>query len=465
MKAGKIGLLILILAFGGIIESAWAVRNSIGIGPSGCRVLRGRFYGPSFTFDAEARQTVPAGASLEVENAFGGVRVIPGAPGEVRVSLRKVVFQPSEEKARAFAERVRIEQSLEGSVLRVGTNRRELEFGRNEVGFETHMEISVPPDTPVKVQAEHGAVDVADAARADINSSFDAVRVERVKGPVAIDTRHGDVHVSHAGEAVSLTVRFGDTEVQDVAGTVPLVVEHGEITADRVGALNVTAQHSELRAVDVKGDLDVHGQHTPVDVTGVTGHAVVETSFGDVTLRRVTGEMRAHTEHGSVEAMDVGGAATVQASFDDVVLDRIGGPVDVTIEHGGLRAKDLAKGARARVSGDEVVLDGFHGPVDVQVQRAGIELIPAGALTDAVTATAAHGGIRLQVPRESRFALQASAAGGEVQVDVPGLVLTRTDTGHATGTLGGGGSAVTLTVEHGDVRVEAAAAPVAAKNP
>jgi len=158
-------------------------------------------------------------------------------------------------------------------------------------------------------------------------------------------------------------------------------------------------------------------------------------------------------------------------------LGEFGGPIangtldndkvsfDVTIEHGGLRAKALAKGARARVSGDEVVLDGFRGPVDVQVQRAGIELIPAGALIETITATAQHGGIRLEVPRESRLALQASAAGGEVQVDVPGLVLTRTDAGHASGTLGGGGSAVTLTADHGDVRVEAAAAPVAVKNP
>ena len=465
MKAGKIGLLILILAFGGIIESAWAVRNSIGIGPSGCRVLRGKFYGPSFTFDAEAQQAVPAGTSLEVDNAFGGVRVIQGVPGEVRMSLRKVVFQATEDKARAFADRVRIEQVLDGSVLRVGTNRRQLEFGRNEVGFETHLEISVPPDTPVKVQAEHGAVEVSDAARADINSSFDAVRVDRVKGPVAVDTRHGDVHVSRAGATLTLNVRHGDAEVQEVAGAVTLVVEHGEITADRVGALNVTAQHSSLRAVDVKGDLDVHSQHTGVDVTGVGGHAVVETSFGDVALRKVTGDMRAHTEHGSVEGVDVAAAATVQASFDDVVLDRIGGPVDVTVEHGGLRAKALAKGARARVSGDEVVLDGFHGPVDVQVQRAGIELIPAGALTEPVIATTQHGGIRLEIPRESRFALQASAAGGEVQVDVPGLVLTRTESGQTRGTLGGGGNTVSLTADHGDVKVEAAAAPVAAKTP
>ena len=104
MKAAKIGLLLLLLGFGGVIETAFAVRNKIGIGPAGCRVLRGRFYGPSFTFDAaEERQAVPAATALEVENAFGAVRIIQGTPDEVRVSLRKVVFRPTEKAARAFA--------------------------------------------------------------------------------------------------------------------------------------------------------------------------------------------------------------------------------------------------------------------------------------------------------------------------------------------------------------------------
>jgi DUF4097 and DUF4098 domain-containing protein YvlB len=465
MKAAKIGLLILLLGFGGVIETAWAVRNRIGIGPAGCRVIRGKFYGTPFTFDAaEERQAVPAATTVEVENAFGGVRVIQGAPGEVRISLRKVVYQYNEEAARVFALRLHVEKTLTGNVLRITTNRRELEYGREDVGFETHLEIAVPPDTPVKVQVEHGAVDVADAARAEITSSYDGVQVERVKGPVVVDSRHGDVSVSDLGGTVSLTARYGDASLKDVAGAATVAVEHGEVSALRVGGLTVTVQHGDLKANEVRGDLEVHGEHTGVDVTDVTGRAAIETSFGDVAARNVKGELRAKTERGSVQATDVSGAVTVLASFDDVVLDHIAGPVDVTVEHGGLKASRLEKGAKAVVSGDEVVLDGFRGPIDVQVQRAGIQLIPGGALTDPVTATATRGGIRLQLPRESRIALEASAPGGEVVVDVPGLVLNQVEAGRASGTLGGGGSEVRLTADHGDVHVEGSPA-VAAKNP
>jgi DUF4097 and DUF4098 domain-containing protein YvlB len=392
------------------------------------------------------------------------VRVIQGVPGEVRISLRKVVFQQTEGAARDFAARVHVEKTLTGAVLRITTNRRELEYGPDDVGFETHLEIAVPPDTPVKVLAEHGRVDIADAARAEVTNSYDSVEVERIQGPVTIDSRHGDVSVSEVGGTLSVLARHGDVEARDVAGASTLTVEHGSVSAERLSGLTLTVQHGELKATDIRGDLQVHGEHTGVEASGVTGRAAIDTSFGDVVAENVTGELRAKAERGSVRASDVSGAVFATASFDDVVLARIAGPVIVSVEHGGLRATGLEKGAWARVSGDEVVLDGFRGAVDVEVQRAGIELVPTGALTEPVTATATHGGIRLQVPRESRIDLEAAAPGGELQVDVPGLVLSRTEATRASGQMGGGGSAVRLTADHGDVRVLAPPA-VAAKNP
>src|SRR5206468_13111516 len=86
------------------------------------------------------------------------------------------------------------------------------------------------------------------------------------------------------------------------------------------------------------------------------------------------------------------------------------------------------------------------------------------ALTDPVWASAAHGAVRLEVSAGSRFVLDATAEPGEVQVDVPGLVLTSTSAGLTKGEIGGGGSSVHLQARHGDVRVQAATT-AAAKNP
>ncbi|PYQ11479.1 MAG: hypothetical protein DMF80_21565 [Acidobacteria bacterium] len=466
MKASKIGLLILVLGFGGAIETAWSVRQNIGFGPQGCRVLAGRYYGPSFSFGADHTQPVSAGTGIEVDNAFGAVIVRAGEPGQVKIALRKVVFRPTEDQARAFAAEVQIKSAVEGSVLRIGNNRDELENrgeGR-EVGFETHFDLTVPPGTPVTVRNEHGRVEIADAASADVTSSFDGVRVERVAGGVRLQVHHGDVLAAGVGGDLSLVARHGRAEVQDVQGRASVDHEHGDVTALRTGALSVRAAHGEVGVESVRGDLEVHAQHGPVTARDVTGAATIEGSFGDARVEKAGGDARITVVHGAVEAADVAGGLVAETSFGDVVLARVGGPVQVKVAHGGVNARVLEKGAQINASGADVVIDGFRGEVRVEVERGGVSLTPAGALTDPVWASAAHGAVRLEVSAGSRFVLDATAEPGEVQVDVPGLVLTSTSAGLTKGEMGGGGSSVHLQARHGDVRVEAVTA-AAAKNP
>ena len=107
--------------------------------------------------------------------------VTAGAPGVVKVRLRKVVFQPTEEKARAFAERIELRLSGDGALVRVATNRDEI-GRRDDIGFETHLEIEAPPETVVEVRNEHGRVELAGVASADVISSFEGVSIERVAG-------------------------------------------------------------------------------------------------------------------------------------------------------------------------------------------------------------------------------------------------------------------------------------------
>jgi DUF4097 and DUF4098 domain-containing protein YvlB len=467
MKGAKIGLLLLILAFGSTVETAWRIRNHFGPGAWGWFTGR-HFQGPSFTFAAEQTEVVAASTPVEVENAFGAVSVSAGAPGTVRVALRKVVYLGTEEKARAFADRIQIQAVREGGALRVRTNRAELDRrltgGEPEADFQTHLDVVVPPGTAVRVLNEHGAVEVVDVARADVSSSFDTVRVERVAGPADIQSRHADVHATGIKGELKLTSRHGDVTIEDVEGKATLDVQHGEVSATRVGGLEVRGAHGDVTAEGVHGDLDVHTQHGAVRGIDVTGRATVETSFQGVTLEKVGGDASVHTEHGDVALTDVKGAVDAQASFDDVSLTRIGGPVTVTVSHGAVRAHGLEKGARVRASGDDVVLDGFGGPVEIEAERAGVRLVPAGAISAAIKVTATHGAIELDVPAGSRIDVQASAQSGEITTDVPGLSATQMSPGKLGATLGGGGNAVVLSTSHGDVRLRGAAT-VAEKTP
>jgi hypothetical protein len=459
----KIGLLLLILVVGGAVDASFLVRENIGVGASGCRVIRGRFYGPSYSFDLQEVRPLAAGATVEVANSFGTVRVSPGAPGEMKLTLRKVVFRATEGEARTFAERITLRRDEpSANRVRVATNREDLERQAAEVGFETHFELSVPPDTPVVVRNEHGRVEVSDVATADVSGSFEPMRVERVAGRTNVQARHADVHVSGVGGELFLNSRHGAVVIQDVQGASTLEIEHGEATVSRVAAVTLQAAHAELRLEAVRGDLEVRAHHSSVDADDVDGRAVVETSFQEVAVRRVTGETRVKAHHGSVELSDVRGALTVESSFAPVVLARVSGPVDVRVSHGGVQASDLEKGGRISASGDDIVLNGFAGALEVEAERANVELRPTGALGEALSARTRFGDIILQLPEGSRMRLEAATPRGEVTSDLPGLSLTREGGGRATGSLGGGENPVRLVAEHGSVRVSGALSPAVA---
>jgi DUF4097 and DUF4098 domain-containing protein YvlB len=467
MSARKIGLLLLLLGFGAAVETAWQVRGDVRIGPEGCRVIGGRFYGPSYSFEQTAERALPAGEAprLEVRNAFGGVNVTAGAPGIVKVKLRKVVFLATEEKARAFADRVELRLSGDGARARVSTNRDEI--GRGEaVGFETHLEIEAPPDTAVEIRNEHGRVELVGVASAGIVSSFDAVSVERLAGALKLEARNGDVHVGGIGGGVELSSRHGNVEISDVRGASKLDVEHGDLSARKTGALDVAIQYGGFESEGVAGDLVVRGGHSEVRASDVTGRAEIETSFAGIHLARVGGDVSAKAQHGEITAEDVKGGLVAETTHGGVDLERVDGPVQVVADHGGVEGSGLAKGAKVRTSGGDATLDGFSGPVEVEVERGSVRLSPRAPVAAEVTASATQGELRLEVPDGSRFDLDAESRRGELSTQVPGLTTSETggEPGRAhrvAGQLAGGGVSVRLRAD-GDVTLEArTAGPIA----
>jgi DUF4097 and DUF4098 domain-containing protein YvlB len=454
----RFALLFFILVFGLSVEAAWRVREAVGFGPLDIRVLGGKFYGRSYTFETDETQAVPAGTALEVENSFGSVQVGAGRAGEARIHLRKVVYGGTEEKARAFADRLRVETALSGTSLRVATNRGTVEHDRQGVGFETHLTVTVAPDTVVTVRNDHGSVQVAGVAAADLIASYDDVTAERISGPVVVKSSHGNATVVEVAGPVSVNARHGDVEVRDAKGDARLETRHGDVSAERTGALVVDAEHGDLAVRGVKGDFSVTGKHFGVDAAEVTGRATVETSYRGVKLAQVTGEARVKGEHVETEITDVGGAATVETTNGDVTLSRVAGQALVTTSHGAVRGAALSGGVRVNSSGGDVTLDGFAGAVDVQTEHASVDLDPEAPLTAPVAVRATNGSVELKVPDGSRFDLDARSGYGELTLSLAKLNVETMDAQHVRGRLGAGGVPVTITAQHGDVSVLSATA-------
>jgi hypothetical protein len=277
--------------------------------------------------------------------------------------------------------------------------------------------------------------------------------VEEIGGAVEIRNRHGDVVARKIAGGLRVNGRHGAAEVADVVGKVTLDLEHGDLTVRSVGSLEVKQAFGVLTAEGIRGDFDATTEHSDVRAKDVAGSARISSSFGGVRVENVGGDAHLKAEHGAVRAADVKGALTAEATFDGVVVERVGGAVEITVAHGGARARAFEGGARVRAEGDAVTLRDYAGPIDVEARRGDVELGPRSAIVDPISVATDHGTIRLDVPAGSRFALEADAFRGEMDIEVEGLKTARSGEGRLTGDLGGGGSRVLLRARHGDVHL------------
>ncbi len=463
MRASRLGLLLLILGFGVFIEAVWDARAHISIGASGCRVLAGRFYGPSFEFEDQARLE-PSGASLPIviNNSFGDVTVSPGEGSSVQVELRKVIFRPTQAEAEEFAGRIRIALREESGRILLENNRSDLaaeHSGHREIGFETHFTVHVPRGSTLRIDNSHGGVDVEDMGAVEVTNSYEPLRVRRISGPTVLTNRHGSVHAEQVAGTLRVASRYADVEIQDVDGTAALDAHHGDVQARSVAALDLKIRHGRLDTEDVGGALSVHGSHASVSASRVMGRCDVETTWGDVTLSELADSARVTASHGALRASDIAGSFDGETSYKDAEIERVGGKVGLRLRQGGLTGRDLKGGAEIETSGEDLLLERFEGPVKVNASRGNVRLLSADPLTEDLQVVAAHGDIVLGVPASSRFDLDATARRGAIEIDPQlELVVQSRDEGRRSqqveGSLGGGGASVMLRAERGNVRIE-----------
>jgi len=455
MRARKILLLIGILLFGAMIEGAWRAREQLGVGATGWRILSGRFHGPSHRFQAEEVRGISQ-TSLSVKNEFGAVRVSPGEPGEIRVRMEKRVYVARESEAEEFAARVALVWSEEGDTLQLRTNRDELLSGPGrDVGFETTLEIQVPPETRVRISGRHGDLTATGIAGVTASNTNGHVTATEIRGAVELQNRDGDVEVTGAEGPVTVSNRHGDVRLQRITGAVEAHVLHGGVSGRDLASLSLQHRDGAATLEGVTGELQLRGSHASVALTDSGGDVDVQTTYAPVTVDGARADVRVENRHGRVEVKRVGGGVAVKARDGDVELEDVTGRVVLEVRDGELRARELRGGASVEAWDRRVELERFAGPVEIRSRDAEVVLIPQLPVTESVRVTGEDALIELRVPGGSRFDLEAQSSRGRVEVELPDLALDEERRDAIRARIGGGGAAVSLKSEKGDIRVVA----------
>ena len=173
---------------------------------------------------------------------------------------------------------------------------------------------------------------------------------------------------------------------------------------------------SDLEAIVPHGiEIRVQSASGNVDVTGPLGPVSAVTSYGDVTVARVTGSAVARSGSGDVELRHIeDGDVTATTNFGDVTLEFIrADAVEAESSSGDLELRDVqAKSIEARSSFGAIELGAIQGDVLAETSSGDIEL--DGALEGTHRLHSDFG--RVEIDR-AKGTIRASSDSGDVDVD------------------------------------------------
>ena len=240
------------------------------------------------------------------------------------------------------------------------------------------------------------------------------------------------------GMAVEARGRVGDYEISDIAGDVELAADRGDVRLARMGGnARLEMGRSDLiRAVDVKGKIDVEGRGSDIELENIAGQVTINGGYtGTLEFKNLA------------KPLQFEGARSTELRVQAV-------PGSISMDMGEFTARDMVGPVRLVTQSRDITIEQFTQSLDLETQRGDIELQPGRLPLSSIEAHSGTGRIDLVLPEKAAFQLQATAERGEavndygpqIQKEVEGRTAT------LTGKVGAGPT-IHLTASHGSVSV------------
>ena len=258
------------------------------------------------------------------------------------------------------------------------------------------------------------------------------------------------------GSSIEAHGRYGDFDIQSVNGNVDINSDNAGVRLEGIGGnVHIDTRKSDIiRAVDMKGSVELKGRGEDVELQNIAGLVTVSGVYdGEIQLRNLAQPLRWEDPQSSLSFEKLPGQ--VRVTRGELTGNNIVGPVHVT----------------ARSS--DVQLSDFTQSLDLTLNRGDIDLKPGKNLPKMQVHTRS-GDITLALVPGSKFDLRASTDRGEGDNEY-GEPLRQQESGRGNTIEGntGGGPELRLETGRGSITVRKASAedssapdiPIAPKAP
>lgn len=272
-------------------------------------------------------------------------------------------------------------------------------------------------------------------------------------GPVLLDVDTGagsiDVRAGSGGEASivgkikvrrdSFWRKNPDPEavIKQVQDNPPIELSDGRLKVGHFKDKSLAKQVSISYEITVPADTEVVADtgSGSIKVTDIAAPVSADTGSGSVKLENIGGPVRADTGSGSIHANGVAGAFEADTGSGSVyLLQTAPGDVEVDTGSGSAELKGVVGAVHADTGSGRVTIEGRQeGPWEVDT---------------------GSGSVRISLPDDAAFTLDAESHSGGITIDHPVEVQGKISKRHIKGEVRGGGPLLKIDSGSGSIKID-----------
>ena len=394
-------VVVIILIVGAGLAASFVAKN--GQGEFNLRLGHLSFFGDPITVEDEIPQSfeLAPNSRLLINNVNGDVEINSAPQSQATARLIRRIHAASEEEARGVAKNIS---------LQIGSNGVGYQLNVAAAGVQQAFGVSIVVTLPqslaasveinnalgvVKLTDLHGAHVIRGCERAEISRNAGGVTVENPRGAIELNEIQGPVYLTNTRQAVNLRAINGPVRLDVKGGAVSM--EHSS------GPLQLEATDAQIEITEVGNDVSATARVVNIE------HA----RNSRIKLQEIKGAVAIKAERSPVEAEEIAGDFKVDSSSDRVRVNRINGVLWVKSKNGAVEIEEV-RGLTTIEATRDVTVRNFRGPLSVTSRDGAIELETSEKLNGDLSVSSDRGKIRVSLPKDGGFRLDANAGAGRV---------------------------------------------------
>lgn len=358
-----------------------------------------------------------AGATaIEIRNAYGNIIVEGVAESEDGISAELVLSlrENDEIRAQSIFDQVKIEAVEENGVLVLLTNRRELKsLGKR---LTTTLNLKIPENLKLKVVNDYGDMNVSGIKNdCTLNAKKGEVEASSIQGMLTVTCDSEMITLNGVDGDIDVDAKFTEVDIDEVHGNVSIQTSHKQVNVSRIeGNLNVENRHDDVTASDITGTVDINNPGGEVVLSGISGEINVVNSKGDVQITDSSGPVVLSTAYGDVDLENLEADVEVTARYADIEGRGFDSNVILRGESTAVNLENLQGDLLVETSHKPVSVSDARGSVNIQNDLGPVHLRLLEDPSSAIRLESRQGDIKLELPGEAGFALDARVTNGKI---------------------------------------------------